>query len=82
MTEKKTGLTEARAVKRKAKGIFERLGTVTGIGLTLRQGRYAVKVLLAEPLENPEECPDAIDGVSVEVQVVGKISKQKLDSTQ
>ena len=70
-------LAEARAAKPKAKRVFDELGSVTGVGLTRRGSDYAVKVLLAEPLEHPDECPDKIDGVPVVVQVVGQLHKQK-----
>jgi hypothetical protein len=76
MTEKSAGLTEARAAKQKAKRILDGIATVTGIGLTRRGGTYAVKILLSEALENPEKCPDTIDGVPVVLQVVGHIRKQ------
>lgn len=66
-------LERARAVKRAALTRFERVGTVTGIGITKVDGEYAVKVNLVEPLAEGIEPPDEIDGVRICIEVTGAV---------
>jgi hypothetical protein len=69
-------LARARAAKAAALRQFEDLGTVVGVGLTRIDGEYAVKVNLREPLAEGIELPGEIDGVPVQVEVVGTIRKK------
>ncbi len=65
----------ANLAKQKAK---LELGNInySGIGLTRRNGRYAVKVLMPkEPFED-DQLPSEIDGVPIVFQTVGTIRKQ------
>jgi hypothetical protein len=67
-------LEKARQAKSKAKGAFRSIGHVNGVGITRKDGKYAVKVNLeSEPKRTP---PKSIDGVPVVVHVVGEIHKQ------
>jgi hypothetical protein len=67
-------LNEARNAKLKAKGVFRSIGQVNGVGITRKDGHYAVKVNLeSEPKKQP---PADIDGVPVVVHVVGEYRKQ------
>jgi hypothetical protein len=67
-------LEKARLAKSKAKEAFRTVGHVNGVGITRKEGKYAVKVnLSAAPKRTP---PKTIDGVPVVVQVVGEIHKQ------
>jgi hypothetical protein len=66
-------LDKAQAAKRSALQRFQKLGKVTGVGITRVKGEYAVKVNLSEPIEPGTELPTDIDGVSVRVEVTGTI---------
>jgi hypothetical protein len=73
-----TTLDEARAAKAKALDEFRRKAkaSVVGVGITRIDGGYGVKVNLDAPPAPDTELPDAIDGVPVRVEVVGKIRKR------
>jgi hypothetical protein len=66
-------LDQARAAKSAALRMFERLGTVLGIGITRVDGEYAVKVNLSDPIDPDRQLPTDIDGVPVRVEVTGTI---------
>jgi hypothetical protein len=66
-------LAKAQAAKRSALRRFEKLGKVTGVGITRVDGEYALKVNLSEPVEPGTELPTDIDGVPVRVEVTGTI---------
>ena len=67
-------LENARSAKSKAKSVFRTIGRVNGVGITRKDGHYAVKVNLeSEPTKKP---PVEIDGVPVVVHVVGELRKQ------
>lgn len=66
-------LDKAQAAKRIALRRFEKLGKVTGVGITRVRGEYAVKVNLSEPVGPGVELPTEIDGVPVRVEVTGTI---------
>ncbi len=69
-------LAAARAAKSKARKLFPKLASVTGVGLTRRRGVYCVKVNLSEEPDCDVELPDSIDGVPVVLHVTGEIRKQ------
>jgi hypothetical protein len=69
-------LDEARAAKARALNEFRRKASVVGVGITRIDGGYGVKVNLDSPTDPDAELPEAIDGVPVRVEVVGKIRKQ------
>jgi hypothetical protein len=66
-------LDKAQAAKRTALRQFEKLGKVTGVGITRVKGEYAVKVNLSEAIDPGVELPTEIDGVPVCVEVTGAI---------
>lgn len=66
-------LDKAQAAKRTALRRFEKLGKVTGVGITRVKGEYAVKVNLSEPVDPGVELPTEIDGVPVRVEVTSTI---------
>ncbi|GGC00133.1 hypothetical protein [Cellulomonas carbonis] len=67
-------LEQARAVKSRLRADLRYHHGVRGIGVTrLRQG-YAVCVNLDSPAD--DDLPRTIDGVPVEVRVVGRITAQ------
>lgn len=66
-------LDQAHAAKRVALRRFDKLGTVTGVGITRVEGEYAVKVNLREPIAPGTDVPADIDGVAVCVEVTGAI---------
>ena len=70
-------IEKARGAKKAALDVFSKLGSVVGVGLTKNESGYAIKVNLAEPLSGAKAAPTHIDGVSIEVTVVGEITKQE-----
>ena len=69
-------LDAARAVKDKVAKIMESFGHVLGVGITRRDGVYAVKVNLENKPDASEAMPQQIDGVPILIRVVGRIHKQ------
>ena len=69
-------LDEARAAKKTALGVFERLTTVAGIGITRSGQGYGLKVNVQCLLPADVTVPKKIDGVPVRVEVVGPIKKR------
>jgi hypothetical protein len=69
-------LDAARAAKNKAKQVLSQYGQVNGVGITERDGQYAIKVNLEKGSVTDEDWPDSIDGVPLVVQLIGKIRKQ------
>ena len=68
-------LEAARAVKDEAKRIVARHCTVVGVGLTRRGNGYAVKLNVAEAVDDAM-LPRELHGVPLIVEVVGKIGKR------
>jgi hypothetical protein len=68
-------LDEARAAKARALEVFRRLAPVAGVGITTIDGGYGVRVNLREPPAPGVELPEQINGVPVQVRVVGAIHK-------
>lgn len=69
-------LDRAQAAKRTALKRFEKLGKVTGVGITRVGGEYAVKVNMREAIDPDVEVPTDIDGVPVRIAVTGVIRKE------
>lgn len=67
-------LEQARAAKEKAKRLFT---SNVGVGITRLDDGYAIKVNLRNPISTEETIPTSIDGVPVQVEVVGEIHKQQ-----
>ncbi len=76
MTMESAQLAAARAVKGKAAEAVGRSSRVCGVGITRRDGVYAVKVNVEEEPAERETLPAEIDGVPIVVKVVGKVRKQ------
>ena len=66
-------LEQAQAAKKSALRLFEKLGSVTGVGITRVRGDYAVKLNVSEPIGPGVELPADIDGVPLKVEVTGAI---------
>jgi hypothetical protein len=66
-------LERARAAKVTALRLLERVGGVVGVGITRVDGEYAVKVNLSAPVAHGTELPSEIDGVPVQVEVIGSV---------
>ena len=73
---KTIGLDEARAVKARAKKLFERQARVVGVGITNIGDGFGVKVNLETAPSPDAKLPDSIDGVPIRFEVVGTIQKQ------
>lgn len=71
-------IEKARAVKKAAFDLFTKLGPVVGVGVMKCESGFGIKVNLAEPLSPNHAPPKHIEGVSIEVAVVGEIKKQAL----
>jgi hypothetical protein len=69
-------LERARAAKGRAREVFAALGTVVGVGLTQVGDGYGVKVNLETAPPAGTRLPGAVDGVPVQVEVVGQVKKQ------
>jgi hypothetical protein len=67
-------LEEARAAKARALEVFRRLASVVGVGITTIDGGYGVRVNLREAPAPGVALPEHIDGVPVQVHIVGEIS--------
>jgi hypothetical protein len=76
MKDEAQDLAAARVAKEKAKQIFPRYGSVNGVGLTWREGHYAVKVNFESEPADRERMPEEVDGVPVVVQIGGPLHKQ------
>lgn len=76
MSDAQRSLAHARDAKERGKALLANLHTVAGIGITRRDGRYAVQVSLAGPSLDSASVPDEIAGVPVVVRVVGEVHKQ------
>jgi hypothetical protein len=66
-------LEDARTAKEKARGLFP---SDAGLGITKIGSDYAVKVNLSSPVSDLDNLPTSIDGVPVQVEVVGQIKKR------
>jgi len=65
-----------RAAKLKAATVFAELAVVNGIGITQKDGRYALKVNV-EALRVPRgSMPTSIDGVPIVISETGNVHKQ------
>jgi hypothetical protein len=71
-----TSLDRARAAKERAKTVFARRASVVSVGITKVDGGYGVKVNLGEPPPADAGFPESIDGVPVQVEVVGTTRKR------
>ena len=70
-------LEKARAAKRETQARPEAEGRSAAVGITRVDGEYAVKVNFQTPREAETAIPREIDGVTVQVAVVGAIRKRR-----
>lgn len=68
-----TGVAAARAAKDVLRAQYGDDSRVNGIGITGHRDRYAVRVNVVDD-DAANDLPDEVDGVPVEVVVVGRIS--------
>jgi len=68
-------LEQARAAKESAKMLLASLPGKVGLGITKVGDDFALKVNLSEPLPAGVSVPERIGGVSLCIEVVGKITK-------
>jgi hypothetical protein len=69
-------LEQARAAKRRAEEVFSALAAVVGVGVTRKNGGYAVKINLGAAAPPGVVLPEDVDGVPVVVEIVGRLMKQ------
>jgi hypothetical protein len=67
-------LQEARAAKARIESLLARNRKVNGIGLSRRGKGWCVKVNLSGPTK--ANLPKEVDGVPVQIEQVGRISKR------
>ena len=70
-------LDQARSAKQRALSAFSQLADVVGVGITRHGDGYAVKVNLRHPPATGVDLPKDINGVPVQVEVVGSITKRE-----
>ena len=75
MREAPVTIEAARAAKEEGKRLLAGRADVVGIGVTRHGNGYAVKVNLADAADSAT-LPQAVNGVPVIVEVVGKIRKR------
>ncbi|HKR65043.1 MAG TPA: hypothetical protein VJZ00_15020 [Thermoanaerobaculia bacterium] len=66
-------IERARAAKAVIAALFENVTEVCAIGITARDGGYAVKVNVTDACARSLQIPGEVDGVPVIVTVVGDI---------
>jgi hypothetical protein len=69
-------LEQARAAKSAAASLFTKIGKVVGVGITRIGSGYGVKVNLSATPRAVGSVPDEVDGVPIQVEVVGDIRKR------
>ena len=69
-------LEEARKAKPKALALFKRLAPVVGVGITGVGEGHGLLVFLRDPPPSGKRLPEEVDGVSVQVEVVGQPHKR------
>jgi hypothetical protein len=69
-------LEQARSAKQHVLSAFAQLAEVVGVGITRHGGGYALKVNLRQPPAPGVDLPKDIDGVPVQVEVVGALGKR------
>ena len=70
-------IEQARAAKPAAMRAFAPLAPVVGVGIAKVRGGYGVKVNLASKPRRGVLLPESVEGVPVEVEVVGRIRKRQ-----
>ena len=71
-------IENVRAVKPQAARLFEKSGALVGIGIARYGSGYGLKVNLSRSPGRDENLPAEINGVPVQIAVVGTIRKQTL----
>jgi len=71
-------INTARRAKAKVLSLFGNLAQVNGIGIGRVEDGYCVKINLNEYPPEAVRLPDDIDGVPVQVEVVGRIVKRSV----
>jgi hypothetical protein len=76
--KKGVSLESARAAKRRAAQVFAPLvGEEVAIGIArLDNDRFCLKINLTSEPDQDVELPDEVEGVPVQVEVIGKIRKR------
>jgi hypothetical protein len=68
-----TSREQAKAAKAAVERAYRRFGDIA-VGITKVGASYAVKVNLHGPLPAGADAPKVVDGVPVQVEVIGKIT--------
>jgi hypothetical protein len=69
-------LEQARRAKERAREVVGTLAHVVGVGIIRIGNDYAVKINLAAPPCTGFQIPATVDGVPIQVEIVGTITKR------
>jgi hypothetical protein len=70
-------LEQARVVKPRVRELFAEHAEVVGVGITRIGDSYGVKVNLRTAPASSVRLPDSLDGVPIQVEVVGAVRRFK-----
>lgn len=76
MAKSAPSLATVRAAQRKAMTRLGRVGEVNGIGITRLGAGYGLKINLSAQPRGKARLPTQIDGVPIQVEVVGPIRRR------
>jgi hypothetical protein len=71
-----TSLDQVRAAKEHAYAVFSKFANVVGVGITTIESGYALKINLSAPPKEQEKLPQEVDGVPIQIEIVGRIRKR------
>lgn len=73
-------IDQVRAVKPRAMRVFKKSGALVGIGISRQGSGYGLKINLSHAPKPGQDLPTQIDGVPVQLSVVGPIRKRSAAS--
>jgi hypothetical protein len=71
-----SNIEKVRAAKPRAARVFKKSGTLVGVGISRQGTGYGLKINLSRPPKQGDTLPSEIDGVPVQISVVGTIRKR------
>jgi len=80
MAKQESLLQKARTAKEEVVEKFGKLKNVSGVGITKRNGKYAVKINLSKALTKRTKVPKDVNGVEVILKIIGEVKKQRAAS--
>jgi hypothetical protein len=71
-------IAQARKAKSEAARVFTQYGELAGVGITRGADGFALKVNFTEQPSDPENLPPDIEGVPVQIDVIGRVRAQPI----